>query len=111
MPPVGEEASVDLVFSNLMLPWCHDPETVLREFRRVLRRDGLLSFATFGPDTLRELRDAWAGIDGHTHVNYFYDMHDIGAPSGYRHYRLYEDFVEDLVASSKLGSEAVPAFR
>ncbi len=75
--PLGA-SSVDMVFSNLMLPYCHDPETVLREFRRVLSAGGLLSFATFGPDTLRELRDAWARTDRHVHVNYFYDMHDIG---------------------------------
>jgi len=37
-----------------------------------------LSFTTFGPDTLRELRGAFAGIDGRTHTNRFVDMHDIG---------------------------------
>jgi malonyl-CoA O-methyltransferase len=31
-----------------------------------------------GPDTLRELRSAWAEVDGFTHVNQFTDMHDIG---------------------------------
>lgn len=69
---------VDMAFSNLMLPWCHDPEAVLREFRRVLATGGLLTFSTLGPDTLRELRSAWAAADRYTHVNYFYDMHDIG---------------------------------
>jgi hypothetical protein len=32
----------------------------------------------FGPDTLRELRSAFAGIDRYSHVNRFIDMHDIG---------------------------------
>jgi malonyl-CoA O-methyltransferase len=72
------DASVDLVFSNLMLQWCTDPDAVFRECRRVLRPGGLLTFTTFGPDTLVELRRAWAAADGHTHVNRFIDMHDLG---------------------------------
>jgi malonyl-CoA O-methyltransferase len=72
-------ASVDLVFSNLMLQWCNDPDAVFGECRRVLKPGGLLTFATFGPDTLVELRRAWsAAADGHTHVNRFIDMHDLG---------------------------------
>lgn len=72
------DASVDLVFSNLMLQWCNDLDTVLREFRRVLRPGGLLAFTTFGPDTLRELREAWSDTDGYIHVSRFLDMHDVG---------------------------------
>ncbi len=73
------DGSVDLVFSNLMLQWCNDPDAVFRECRRVLKPGGLMTFATFGPDTLVELRRAWAAAaDGHTHVNRFIDMHDLG---------------------------------
>jgi malonyl-CoA O-methyltransferase len=72
------DASVDLVFSSLMLQWCADPDAVFSECRRVLRPGGLLTFTTFGPDTLVELRRAWAAADGHTHVNRFIDMHDLG---------------------------------
>jgi malonyl-CoA O-methyltransferase len=68
----------DLVFSNLMLQWCVDLEIVFKELQRVLRPGGLLLFTTFGPDTLRELRDSWAHVDGYTHVNGFQDMHDVG---------------------------------
>ena len=71
-------ASIDLVFSNLMLQWCDDPDAVFRECRRVLRPGGLLTYTTFGPDTLIELRRAWAEVDGLTHVNRFIDMHDLG---------------------------------
>jgi malonyl-CoA O-methyltransferase len=35
-------------------------------------------FSTFGPDTLKELRIAFDGVDGYNHVNRFADMHDIG---------------------------------
>ena len=72
------EGSVDLVFSNLMLQWCNEPHRVFEECRRVLRPNGLLSFTTFGPDTLAELRRAWSAADGRTHVNRFIDMHDLG---------------------------------
>ncbi len=71
------DASVDLVFSNLMLQWCQ-PEKVFAEFRRVLKPGGLLMFSTFGPDTLKELRSSWAVIDSDVHVNQFVDMHDLG---------------------------------
>jgi malonyl-CoA O-methyltransferase len=71
------DGSVDLVVSNLMLQWC-DPDAALSEFRRVLAPQGLLCFSTFGPDTLRELRIAWAQVDTAAHVNPFLDMHDVG---------------------------------
>ncbi len=71
------DGSVDLVLSNCMLPWS-DPQTVFAEFRRVLAPRGLLSFTSFGPDTLRELRAAWAQVDAHSHVLRFIDMHDLG---------------------------------
>ncbi len=71
-------ASVDLMFSNLMLQWCDPPDAVFAEIRRVLKPDGLVLFTSFGPDTLKELRQAWAAVDAHTHVNRFIDMHDLG---------------------------------
>jgi malonyl-CoA O-methyltransferase len=71
-------ASVDLVLSNLMLEWCQDPDAVFAEIRRALRPQGLLMFTTLGPDTLKELRDAWRRADRYTHVHRFIDMHDIG---------------------------------
>jgi malonyl-CoA O-methyltransferase len=72
------DASLDLVFSNLMLEWCHDPDVVFREIHRVLRPGGLLTFTTLGPDTLMELRSLWRQVDAHTHVHRFIDMHDLG---------------------------------
>jgi malonyl-CoA O-methyltransferase len=69
---------VDLVWSNLMLQWVNDLPAALAEFHRVLAVGGLAMFTTFGPDTLKELRAAFAGIDGATHTSRFVDMHDIG---------------------------------
>jgi len=72
------DGGVDMVFSNLMLQWCNDPDAIFRETRRVLRAGGLLTFASLGPDSLRELRHAWARVDSHVHVHRFIDMHDLG---------------------------------
>jgi malonyl-CoA O-methyltransferase len=71
------DGSVDLIVSNLLLQWCR-PDAVFAEFRRVLKPGGLLSFSSFGPDTLRELRTAWGQVDSHSHVHQFIDMHDLG---------------------------------
>ncbi len=70
--------SVDMVWSNLALQWCNDLPATFVELHRVLNTDGLLMFSTFGPDTLKELRIAFAGVDGYNHVNRFADMHDVG---------------------------------
>jgi len=70
--------SVDLVFSNLLLQWCQPLEAALAEVRRVLKPGGFFAFSTFGPDTLRELRDSFAQADGATHVNHFADVHEVG---------------------------------
>ena len=70
--------SIDLVFSNLLLPWIDDPTPVFAEVARVLRKGGVFAFATLGPDSLREVSRAWSGVDNAMHVNRFPDMHDLG---------------------------------
>jgi len=71
-------ASVDLVFANLLLPWCEDLDALFVEVARLLRPRGLFTFTTLGPDTLAELREAWRDVDAGPHVHPFTDMHDIG---------------------------------
>jgi malonyl-CoA O-methyltransferase len=70
--------SVDMVWSNLAVQWCNDLPATFVALQRIIRNDGLLMFSTFGPDTLKELRVAFEGVDGYNHVNRFADMHDIG---------------------------------
>jgi malonyl-CoA O-methyltransferase len=72
------DGSVDVIFSNLMFQWCDPPDEAFAEVRRVLKPSGFFAFTTLGPDTLRELRTAWAEADGENHVNHFIDMHDVG---------------------------------
>lgn len=74
-----EDASFDLVFSNLMLQWLMPPDAALVEMRRVLKPGGLLLASSFGPETLRELRMAWEAGDAGVHVNEFVDVHDLGS--------------------------------
>jgi malonyl-CoA O-methyltransferase len=68
----------DLAWSNLALQWVNDLPRAFAEMRRCLKVGALLTFTTFGPDTLKELRAAFARADAHTHVSRFIDMHDIG---------------------------------
>lgn len=65
------DASVDLIFSSLAIQWCTDPQRLFSGIRRVLKPGGLCIFATLGPDTLSELRQAWQQVDGYVHVNRF----------------------------------------
>ncbi|MBC3863557.1 methyltransferase domain-containing protein [Undibacterium jejuense] len=70
--------SVDLIWSNLALHWHPQPDLIFAEWRRILRTEGLLMFSCFGPDTLIELREAFAQVDATPHVLPFVDMHDFG---------------------------------
>lgn len=70
--------SVDMIWANLSLLWHATPDQTLAECYRLLPAGGLLMFSTFGPDTLKELRRAFRGIDHYQHVHDFIDMHDIG---------------------------------
>lgn len=72
------DASVDLLFSSLCLQWSPDLPATLAEFRRVLRPGALMLLSTFGPDTLHELRTAWAQADNRAHVSDFADMSVLG---------------------------------
>lgn len=76
------DQSVDFVFSNLMLPWSDNLPSIFQEVSRVLKPEGLFFFSTFGPDSFKEIHQAWFGIDKQIHAHHFYDMHDIGDALG-----------------------------
>ncbi len=69
---------VDVIWSNLALHWHPSPDLVLAEWRRVLRVGGICMFSSFGPDTMIELRQAFAEVDQDHHLLPFVDMHDFG---------------------------------
>ena len=72
------DASIDVLFSNLCIQWIDDVPALFDEFRRVLRPGGYLAISTFGPDTLHELRAAWAAADRAPHVGGFVDIARVG---------------------------------
>lgn len=72
------DGSVDVLFSNLCLQWCEDLPAVFAGFRRVLKPGGLLLVSTFGPDTLYELRGAFAEADAAPHVSLFPSIAQFG---------------------------------
>ena len=72
------DGSIDLVFANAALQWSADPQAAFNDIARVLRPGGLVIFSSFGPDTLYELRAAWADVDPAARVHGFIDMHDYG---------------------------------
>lgn len=63
-------ASVDLVYSNLMIQWCNE-DTVFKEIKRALKPGGTLHITSMGEHTLHELKSAWTSIDQEPHVNSF----------------------------------------
>jgi len=70
LPFTGQ--SIDSVFSNLALQWCSNLEAVFSGIKQALKPDGQLVFSTFGPQTLHELKSAWATVDNYNHVNAFF---------------------------------------
>lgn len=93
--PLADE-SVNCIFSSLAFQWCENTELLVAELARVLRPGGLLMFATTGPDTLYELRQAWAAVDDYVHVNPFlphYQLQRMFAPC-FKEQGLYEEHIQ-----------------
>jgi malonyl-CoA O-methyltransferase len=70
--------SMDLLFSSMASHWSPDPAALYSEYRRVLRPDGMLLFATLGPGTLAELYESWAVVGGAAALAPFPDLMVIG---------------------------------
>ena len=75
--PITSE-SFDFVFANLSLQWVANLAVAFTEIRRVMKDGAVIMFSTLGPDTLAELKSAWAQVSSTPRVNTFFDMHDIG---------------------------------
>lgn len=61
----------DGVISSLALQWVPGWQRAMEEMRRVLKSRGVLAVATFGPGTLRELKESFKAADRHSHVSSF----------------------------------------
>ena len=73
------DQSMDMVVSSLCELFAPQPSTIMAEFFRVLKPNGLLTLSALGPDTLVELRRAWtrsgSAID---RIHPFLDLQQIG---------------------------------
>ncbi|MBT8057826.1 MAG: methyltransferase domain-containing protein [Gammaproteobacteria bacterium] len=70
--------SVDLVVSNLAVPWFSDPSRFLGQVLRVLRPGGMLLFSTYGPESLEQLHQAITAAGMDCAVPGFTDILEIG---------------------------------
>ncbi|KAG1682792.1 Malonyl-[acyl-carrier protein] O-methyltransferase [Nymphon striatum] len=70
--------SMDLIISSLMLQWSNNLTETFSGFHSTLAPNGLLLFASFGPDTLKEIKQSWSAVDNTPHTSEFADMHEIG---------------------------------
>ena len=64
--------SFDLIFSNLALQWCFCIEQTLAALYRQLAPGGQLLVTTLTAGSMRELGEAWAGVDESEHISNFY---------------------------------------
>ncbi|MBP6344395.1 MAG: methyltransferase domain-containing protein [Neisseriaceae bacterium] len=71
-------ASADFVWSNLALYQAADPIAVFPQWSDALKKEGLLFFSTFGPDTLQEIVAYLAKHDIVLESKRLWDMHDLG---------------------------------
>lgn len=72
------DASIDLLFCNLVLHAVEDLPGALNGFRRVLRPGGLVLLSIYGRDTLAELREAGRRIGDVERVGRFADVQRLG---------------------------------
>lgn len=67
-----------MLWANLVLHTAADPEASLAAWHRALAPEGFLMFSSFGPDTLRELREVYAEAGWPAPHPPYVDMHDLG---------------------------------
>ena len=79
-PQFGQppDDSLDMLWANMQLHLVADPQALLAQWHRALAVDGFLMFSCLGPDTLRELRAAYAAAGWPPPGHEFTDMHDWG---------------------------------
>ena len=73
-----QDGAVQMVWANMALHMVADPQALIGLWQRWLATDGFLMFSCLGPDTLRELRDAYRSLGWRQPAHEFTDMHDWG---------------------------------
>ncbi len=72
------DSSQDLVWSNMQIHAEAAPKRLIEAWRRALKTDGFVLFSCLGPDTLMELRAAYARRGWPAPQHAMTDMHDWG---------------------------------
>ena len=72
------DASVQLVWANMLAHHSADPAALLADWHRALAVHGFVMFSCLGPDTLKELRGLYARQGWPPPAHAFTDMHDWG---------------------------------
>jgi len=67
-----------MLWSNMALHLCADPQTLFGAWYRALALDGFLMFSTLGPGSLGTLRSLYAARGWGEPFAPFVDMHDLG---------------------------------
>ena len=75
LPPAGQ---AQMLWANMLLHTCPYPQKMLKNWHNTLAVDGFVMFSCLGPDSLRELRDAYARQGWPEPAHEFTDMHDWG---------------------------------
>ena len=74
-PPAGQ---AQMLWANMLLHTSAHPQSLLKVWHQALAVNGFLMFSCLGPDTLRELRNAYAQQGWPEPAHEFTDMHDWG---------------------------------
>lgn len=77
-PAALPAGGAQLVWANMMLHGVADPGAEMAAWRHALAVDGFLMFSTFGPDTLKALRELYRDAGWGVPHAPFVDMHDLG---------------------------------
>ena len=72
-----KDSSFDLVWSSSAIQWSNNLSSVFKHIKRILKRNGLFIFSTFGPKTLWELKEVNEKISGESKTNKFIAKHNI----------------------------------
>jgi malonyl-CoA O-methyltransferase len=75
LPPTGQ---AQMLWANMVLHTCAQPLDLLKTWHSTLAVDGFLMFSCLGPDSLRELREAYVRQGWPAPAHEFTDMHDWG---------------------------------
>lgn len=92
-----KDDSLDLIYSNLMIQWCDDLPSVVKEISRALKPGGLFIFSTLVDGTLFELKQSWSKVDNDKHVIDFKSARELTDIFNHNEGRLIEYSVKDVV--------------